>query len=169
MSGQPDTLFCPLGALPADLKLAIFRVLPDTLSLRALVLTGSDMFKFFSYHASSICLAVLRNEIPSNILPEVIAAWSSSTINPRNKSQIRDFLEKYYANRVVLNRQSWTLSNALQVSKLHQRYRLFTKQSSISREAEGFERDIYRYILYSDLYRDRLSRQNDEERVEVTE
>jgi hypothetical protein len=115
-----------LGGLPTQILLVLFQTLPDFSSVRALAITNSVLHKTFIKHASSISFAVLSNEIPATILPEAIAAWSSSTV--QNKMEVQKFLRAYHENREAQMRQSWTLSKASEVSTLYQGFQVLTSQ-----------------------------------------
>lgn len=187
MSGQPH-VSASLGGLPTDILLVLFRALSDIPSLRALSLTNSGLHEIFIKHASSISFAVLSNEIPATILPEAIAAWSSSNIKPWSRSRVQRFLQDYHANREAQMSQSWTLFKALKVSKLHQRSRFFASEFSASvlstnpvsgsptpnfppssREADRIERTFHRFELYCNLFRKQSPTQEGTQRFSDTE
>lgn len=185
---DPTQEFCSLLALPAEIQFMIFRALPDLSTLRAFILTNSILYKSFINHASSISLDVLSNEIPYTILPEAIVAWSSSRIKPWSKPRVREFLEDYHANREAQICQSWTHSNAFEISKLYQRCRFFASEmiasnlsmNSVfgssssdcppsSREARRFERTFFRFELYCNLFRKQSPTQERTERFDGIE
>lgn len=109
-----------ISALPVEIQVLIFQALPDVQTLRALILTNSYLHQVFLKFTASISFAVLSNEVPYTVLPEAIAAWSSSQIQPWSKSRVRKFLEDYHTNRDAQVCQSWTLSKAREVSRLYQ-------------------------------------------------
>lgn len=167
MSGQPQAS-PSLGGLPTEILLILFRALPDIPSLGALALTNSVLFLTCITHASSISFAVLSNEIPAAILPEAIAAWSSSTVKPWSKAGVRKYLQDYHTDREAQIRQSWTLSNAFEVSKLHRRCHIlafkfseFVRPTNLpsgsspslsSCEANRIQRSVHRFELYRNLF-----------------
>lgn len=187
MSGQPQAS-PSLGGLSAEIWLIIFRAISDIPSLRALALTNSVLHEIFTSNASSISFAVLSNEIPATILPEAIAAWSASHITPWSRLRVQGFLQQYHSNREAQCSQSWTLSKALGVSKLHHRCRFFasefcasvlsTKPTSGSPtssfppslpEVTRIERTFHRFELYCNLFRKQSRSQKGEQRFSETE
>ena len=177
---------CFLLALPTEIQLMILRALPDVPTLRALILTNSQLYQCFISQASSISLEVLSNEIPYTVLPEAIVAWNSSKIEPWSMSRVKGILYDYHALRnrdeaqpIIPLCQSWTFPDALEVSELYQCCRFFASDmlTSIllsmdsvfgfptsdypylpsSREARRLERTFLRFELYCNLFRKRYA------------
>lgn len=187
MSGRPQA--SPFqGGLSTEIWLIVFRAISDIPSLRAFAHTNSVLHQIFINNVSSISFAVLANEISAIILPEAIAAWSSSHIKPWNKLRVQNFLQQYHANREGQLNQSWTLSNASEVSKLHHRCRFFASEfcasvlstnpvsgSSTSAFPPSFlevgriERTFHRFELYCNLFRKQSRSQKDARRFSETE
>lgn len=174
--------------LPTEIWLMIFRAIPDIPTLKALAFISSALRKIFITNASSISFAVLSNEIPAAILPEAVAAWSSSNVKPWSKLGVRDFLEQYHADRETLVGQSWTISKAREVSQLHQRCRFFAAEfvesvfptnptfgtpipafSPSRLELNRIERTFHRFELYCNLFRIQFESQEEAQRFSVAE
>lgn len=177
MSDQPQASLSR-EVFPVDIWLIIFRAIPDIPTLKALALTSSDLLKIFTRNASSFSFAVLCKEIPVAILPEAIAAWSSSKIKPWNKYGGWGFLKHYHANREAQLNQSWTLNKAREVSKLYQCCRFFASEFSAAAlsenpkagltpsrlESNRIERSFLRFELYCNIFRKQFPSQKSKHR-----
>ncbi|KAI9814496.1 MAG: hypothetical protein M1832_005902 [Thelocarpon impressellum] len=113
-----------LCLLPAELRLCILKALPDTASLRSLILASSSFYRSYVDAASLVVPAVVRNEIPASVLPHAEATWAASRLPPRSVASLRAFLADYSPYR-ELRSLPLTLTEALEWSRLHDHVRHF--------------------------------------------
>lgn len=177
-----------LEEFPTEIWLTIFRAISDVPTLRALALTNSALHKIFIKNTPSIFLAAVSNHIPAAILPEAIAAWSSSKIKPWSKLRVRAFLQEYHANREAQLSQPWKPSETQEIIKLSQHCRFFSSEFSAAvlstnpisgsstpslppsrLELNRIERAFYRFELYCNLFRKQFPSQQSGQRFHENE
>lgn len=164
----------PIERLPVELKLQLLPFLTDVQSLRSTILTCPSLYNAFMQYESLITTRVLRRQMPHEVLPEAIAAWKSSRVQPANREIVHDFVEEHF--RVRRSRpKPLSLFEAIGVVKLHSCVEHFTddfatlmfEESSrfsqigsppawpLSRhEVMRIQRALYRFEVYGNLFRD---------------
>ena len=104
--------------LPFEVVQAIMSALPDVCSLRSMAQSSSFMYQAFSDAENRLTSSVLSNAIGLDILPEAVAALESSQLEPWTRQRIQEFLSQHFRVRRAPP-QRYTLSKALQISKLY--------------------------------------------------
>ena len=174
----------PLLRLPPELKQAIFSLLPDVLSIPAIILTCSVLSRAFLDAESLILTRILQRQIHSNIAFEAYLALNSSQLDlsfrtlkeePWDLDKVRKLLENCDGNRSSSLDQRWRLRDALALSKLHEHVQFFTDRfasSALSIDPTGevlsfsesqpsvtelhrIQRTFYRFEIFCNLFRER--------------
>ena len=100
------------------------RALPDVESLKWLVLACSSFYHAFRDAESLITVRVLLNEVPLDVLPEAVAVLESTRNGSWTRQGIIDFSSQHLDRRMPPP-QSWTLADALPISKLYSHVHYF--------------------------------------------
>lgn len=178
-----------MDRFPAELKLALFYVLPDVSTLSALRQTSSSFYRAFTDSHSMIVAAVLANEVHPAVISDAVALWDVMRLEPWNKPAIKSFLKRYRHSKPSPARSPWTLSEAIKFSKVHRHVQFFTNEfcSSVlsvhpitgkpdpeygppsSSELCRIQRVLYRFELYCVLFRIREPASKNKERFELEE
>lgn len=164
----------PLESLPLELKQELLCALPDILSLRSTILSCYSFYNAFIATERLITTRVLKNQLNAEILPEAVAALQASQSRPRSRQRTLDFIDEHLHTRAPPP-DSWTLSNAWSMSRLHFSVESFAASfvaemlnpSSefayidappawpLSRnEMNRIQRAFYRFEIYFNLFRD---------------
>lgn len=114
--------------IPSEIWEHVFQSISDRPTWRALALTNHAWRKVFIEKTSLIALGMFSKQIPSTILPEAVAAWSSSKNTSWDKQRVRTFLKDYHENRKAQLDQDWTLSKVVQVLNLYRHCRFFARK-----------------------------------------
>jgi hypothetical protein len=172
--------------LPTELKQCLLSAMSDIPTLRSMALSCSSYCYAFSNAETLITAQVMRNQMDVDVLPEAVAAFESSRLQPKTQQCARDFVRHHLHSRTAPT-ELWTLSKALSVSKLQSRVEFFARgftaetlgDSSalgyldhapphwrLSRtEVNRIHRAFYRFEVYCNLFRDptlfNLSEQKD--------
>ena len=123
-----------LESLSLDVKVDIFKAVPDVASLISLVLTSASFYDIFKTFAPQILSAVLSNEISAAIMDDASFTWNSSLLPEQSIAGVLDFLDIYHPHPEITAGQitqpklaASTLDDALAISKLHSNVRFFTE------------------------------------------
>jgi hypothetical protein len=111
----------PFETLPLETRQAVMRALPDVESLKWLVLSCSSFYHAFRDAESLITIRVLLNEVHLDVLLEAVAVFESA----RNGSWTRQEITDFALDRRIPPPQSWTLADALSISKLYSHVHYF--------------------------------------------
>ena len=160
-----------LALLPTELAQTILSLLPDSFTLRALVLSASPFYRAFLTAQNLILNAVLHNEFSEGVLPDTMAARMSSYVRPRNEKEIEEFLSQYQPELQPLP-ESWSLSDSLKLSRISRSVRYFTDDYAAAlvvnpvtgiqdeqpmpltrTEMVRIERALYRFEVFCNLFR----------------
>jgi hypothetical protein len=155
--------------LPVEARQGIMCAITTVDSLRSMALACSSFFHAFQDAEVLITTQVLLNEVGLDVLPEAVAVLESSRTNSWSRQKAADFISRHLHNRTVPP-LSWTLSDALSVSKFYHHVHFFTADfatktlASVPCEREAaplsqaeiarIERAFYRYEIYCNVFRD---------------
>lgn len=171
MESHSSNAKSPFETLPLEAKQAVMRALPDVESLKWLVLSCSSLYHAFRDAESWITTRVLLNEVDLDVLPETVVVLESTRNRSWTRQGIIDFTSQHLTRRMPPPK-SWTLADALSISKLHSHVHYFAtdfackclgiqaqergvQQSSPSQlEIARFERTLYRFEMYCNLFGD---------------
>ena len=84
-----------MDRFPAELKLSLFYALPDIPTLNALLRMSSSFYHAFTESQSLIISTVLANEVQPDVIPDAVALWDVTRIQPWSKHDVGDFLRRY--------------------------------------------------------------------------
>lgn len=162
-----------MDRFPVELKLALFYVLPDIPTLDALLRTCSSFYCAFKDSQSLIVSTVLTNGIHPAVVPDAVALWDATRVEPWSKDAIEAFLKRYRISGPSSAPSPWTFLEASRFSKIDRRVQFFTQDfcSSIlsvhpitgepdpdheppsTSELCRIQRILYRFELYCALFR----------------
>jgi hypothetical protein len=166
---DPKPTKSALEMLPVEARQAIMCAITTIESLRSMALACSSSFHAFKDAELLITTQVLLKEVGLDVLPEAIAALESSRTDSWSRQKAADFISRHLRNRKIPP-LSWTLSDALSMSKLYHHVRFFATDfatktlASVPFEREAappsqaeiarIERAFYRYEIYCNVFRD---------------
>jgi hypothetical protein len=140
-------------------------------SLKWLVLACSSFYHAFRDAESLITTRVLLNEVQLDVLPEAVTVFQSARNRSWTRQGIIDFTSQHLARRTPPP-QSWTLADALSISKLYSHVHYFATdftckclgiqalergvQQSLPSPLEiaRIERTLYRFEMYCNIFKD---------------
>ncbi|RDL31018.1 Uncharacterized protein BP5553_09807 [Venustampulla echinocandica] len=107
-----------IDMLPVEIIQALMSALPNVASLKSMALACPSFYRAFNDSQMLITTHVLLNEVDPGILPEAFAVLQSSRVRSWTRQGVTDFVSRHLNIRTA-SAQSWTLSDALLISKLH--------------------------------------------------
>ncbi|RDL35268.1 uncharacterized protein BP5553_07199 [Venustampulla echinocandica] len=161
--------------LPTELIQHILSFLPDATSLLSMILTCPSVYNAFIKVEVLITSQVVRNLVGPEVLPEAVAALTSSLLAPWERESMQTFVDDQLLSRQEPPR-SWTLSKALALNHLHYHVEYFAlsfgshalakllaagdvndmlARSPTPSELHRIQRVLYRFEIYCNLFRGR--------------
>jgi hypothetical protein len=171
MDSRSSNAKSPFEMLPLEARQAVMCALPDVESLKWLVLACSSFYHDFRDAESFITTRVLLNEVHLDVLPEAVVVFESARNGSWTRQGIIDFASQHLDRRMPPP-QSWTLADALSISKLYSHVHYFAtdfackclgiqalergvQQSPPSQlEIARIERTLYRFEMYCNIFKD---------------
>ena len=117
-----------LSGLSAEINQAIFSMLPDLTSLRALMLTCSSLYHCFLDAESLILAKVIENEIPRSLLSDAFATLKSSEMTPWNQQTADNFRNLFTTFENPPLPPKWSLRTATALSDMHGHVEFFANR-----------------------------------------
>ena len=163
-----------MEALPNEIKVAIFILLPSLSALRACISTSKALNFAFSGAKETIIKHVVKNRLEPGILREIKAVSASLQIKTWNRDIVTQISASYFNTQLTMTMQDWDLRTALQIDQLQTLIKAFTADFASNAlameplicqngvppliptrsELERFERSFWRFELYCNLFRD---------------
>jgi hypothetical protein len=159
---------------PLELRQALLSALSDVSSLRSTALSCPSFYDAFTSAEELITTQVLNNQLENtDILPEAVAAFNSSRMQPWSSQRTRDFVDAHFHSRRAPP-DSWKLVDALPIGNLHScveffatRFvaEMFSPSSTFAyidppsawplsrNEMIRIQRTFYRFEVYCNLFR----------------
>lgn len=181
MNPKNKQIASSLVSLPIELIQAVFCLIPDVPSLRAVISTCTTLHGAFQNVERLVTERVLSNEIGSEMLREAYVVLESSRLkNSWSKKTVEDFLQRQkliITDETTLLLRPWTLSVGIYVDKIYQHVHYFAADFASSALSEMFplsstanngltltpqpsaseihrmERTFFRFELYCNLFR----------------
>lgn len=116
-----------LPGLPAEIKQAIFSLLPDLESLKALILTCASLYHSFLDAESLILIKILQNEIDPSLMRDALAKLIPSQLFPRTKTVAENVVMLYATRGTSSPVPTLNLRNAAVLSGLRGHLHFFAK------------------------------------------
>ena len=175
MNEQGKAQIGNISRLPVELLRLILVALPDVDSLYSAIRSSSLWHQAFVHDKVRITSKVLLNAIDVEILPELLAAVASSSINPApqepgSEESIGSFVAQYIHQSVTTLPELGTLRTALKVYKVFQQVEWFTeaffnaaletphwpsevpKTAPSSSERWRVNRTFCRFVIYCNIF-----------------
>ena len=157
--------------IPTEIAQLILSHSPDAFTLKNLVLSSPIFYRSFLTARNAILKDILHNEFRPSILPDALATFYSGHTPLGKDSKVEHVLSRY-DNPGLIHIECWSLSDALELSKIHDDVDYFASDyaSTLSRhpvtacrlsepvslrphELDRIKRVLYRFELYCNCFR----------------